>query len=118
MYATWQAGVEASHRPHDVNALELVWPIFLEDWRVLHRILVRPWCSINVARIRVPRRRWVWMIVRDLAVPNDDVMRQNAANRFVEAAADGILWHGKVRPGFGPSSMQFRQCLLNKVKGS
>src|ERR1700720_4208882 len=111
VYSARQARVKTPHRPHNVDALELVWAIFLENWGVLHGILVRPWCSRDVARIRVPGRRRVWMVVRDFAVANDYVMRQNTANRFVEAAADGILRHGELRPGFGPSSVQLRQCL-------
>src|SRR5712671_2652640 len=116
MHPAWQAGVETSYCTHDVYALELVWAILFENWRILHRILVRPGRSVNVARIGIPRRRRIWMIVRDLAVADHYVMRQHAANRFVEAAADCILWHGEFRPRSSPSRVQFSQRLLHKVK--
>ena len=89
MDAARQAGIETPHGAHDVDALEFVRAVFLEDRRVLHRVLVGPGRSVNIARIRVPRRRRIGMVIGDLAVANDDVMRQDAAHRFVEAAADG-----------------------------
>ena len=55
------------------------------------------------------------MIVGDLAVANDDVMRQHAAHRFVEAAADGFLGHLEVGPGLGAAGVQFCQRLLDEV---
>src|SRR6266700_1460795 len=53
--AAGQAGVEAAHRPHDVDALEVVRPVLLEDGRVLDRVLVGPGRAVDVARARVPR---------------------------------------------------------------
>src|SRR5438874_595522 len=40
--AARQARVEAAHRAHDVDTLELVRPVLLEERRVLHGVLVRP----------------------------------------------------------------------------
>src|SRR3954471_8741862 len=73
--AAGQAGIEAAHCAHDVDALELVWPILFEDWRVLHRILIRTRSAIDVARIGIPGRRRIGMIVGDLVILDDDVMR-------------------------------------------
>src|ERR1700739_2114925 len=61
--AARQAGVETPDRTHDVYALEFVRAIFFKDRRVLHRVLVRPGRSVNVARVRVPRGRRIGMII-------------------------------------------------------
>src|SRR5258708_22665246 len=91
VYSARQAGVETPHCAHDVYALEFVRAVLLEDRRVLHGILVGPRCPINVSGIRIPRCRRIPMVVRDLAVPNDDVMRQHTAHRFIEAAPRRLL---------------------------
>src|SRR5215469_6653249 len=62
-----QAWVEASHGSHDVDTLEVLRAILLEDRRVLHGVLVRSRSAVGVAWARVPRRRWVRLIVGDLA---------------------------------------------------
>src|ERR1700676_4165067 len=103
VYTARQAGVETPHCAHNVYALEFVRAIFLKEWCVLHCILVRPWCSVNVPWVCVPRRRRIGMVIGVFAVANDTVMRQNAAPRLVEAAADGILRNGELRPRPGSS---------------
>src|SRR6185503_18595313 len=60
--AARQARVEAPHRPHDVDALEVVRSVLLEDRHVLHRVLVRPRGAVAVARARVPGRRRVRVV--------------------------------------------------------
>ena len=50
-----------------------------------------PGRAVNVARIGIPRRRRIRMVVGDLAVANHDVMRKHAADRFVESAADRFV---------------------------
>ena len=50
MHATRQTRIEAAHSAHDVDAFEFVWPVLLEDRRVLHRVLIRSWRAIHVPR--------------------------------------------------------------------
>ena len=116
VYAARQARIKAAHRAHDVDALEFVRPVLFEDRRILHRIFVRTRRSVDVARIGVPRRRRIRMIVRDLAVANHHVVREHAANRFVEAAADGVFRNFEVGPRLGPAGVQLRQCLLREIQ--
>src|SRR5262249_33563500 len=54
-----EAGVEAAHGAHDVDALELVGAVLLEDRGVLDRVLVGTWCAVDVTRIGVPGSRRV-----------------------------------------------------------
>src|ERR1700689_4521323 len=84
VHATGQTGIEASNRPHDVDALELIPAVFLEDRRVLHGILVGTWRAVGITRIGVPWRRRIRVIVGDLAFTGDDVMGKHAANGLVE----------------------------------
>src|SRR2546429_4082023 len=62
--------------------------VLLEERRILHRVLVGAGHAVGVARAGVPRRRRVGMIVRNLSAADDDVVRQHAAPRLVEAAAE------------------------------
>src|SRR5208283_2209424 len=87
MDAARQARIETAHRAHDVYAFELVRSVLFEDGRVLDGIFIGSRRSVDIARIGVPRRGRVRMIVGDLAVPDDDVVRQHAADGFVEAAS-------------------------------
>src|ERR1700757_838522 len=50
---TWQARIETSDRPHDVDTFELVGAVFFEDWGVLHRVFVGARRAINVTRVGV-----------------------------------------------------------------
>src|SRR5437763_8209699 len=70
-----QAGVEAADGAHDVHALEVVRAVLLEDRHVLHRVLVRAGGAEGVAGAAVPRRRRVGVVVRDLLVLDDQVVR-------------------------------------------
>ncbi len=56
------------------------------------------------------------MIVRNLAAANDQVMRKNAADRFVETAADGLVRHLERREGRGPTGVHFGHRFLDEVK--
>ena len=56
------------------------------------------------------------MIIGDLAVANDHVMREHAAHRLVEAAADRLVRDVKRRPGLGPAGVQLFERLLHKVQ--
>src|SRR5678815_5531558 len=49
-----QTRIEAPYRAHYIDSLELVRAIFLKDRSILHRILVRTWSAIDVARIGIP----------------------------------------------------------------
>src|SRR5215471_18558090 len=85
VYAAGQTGVEAAHRSHDVDALEILGPVFFEDLEPLHRVLVRSRRAVAVARAGVPGRRWIRVIVCDLLVLDHDMMRKHPADRFVES---------------------------------
>src|SRR5947209_19636973 len=96
-----QAGVEAANRPHDVDTLEGVRAVVFEDGRVLHGILVGAGRAIDVSHTAVPGCGRIRMVVGDLPVLNDHVMGEHASYRFMEPAADGLLRHSEITPGFG-----------------
>src|ERR1700728_3130660 len=116
MHAAREAWVKAANGAHNIDALELVGPIFFEDGRILHRIFIGTRSSVNITRIRVPGCWWIGMIVGYLAVANDNVMRKNAAHRFVEAAANRLLGNLEVRPGLRVACVKFGERLFDKVK--
>src|SRR5271170_6198134 len=116
VHAARQTRIEAAYGAHDVDALEFVRPILFEDRRVLHRILVRARGSVNIARIGVPGRGRIRMIVCDFAVANYDVVREYSAHRFVEAAGNRVVRNFEVVPGFRPPGVQFRESLLGEIK--
>jgi len=66
VYAAGQAGIEAANRAHNIDAFEILRPIFFEDRRVLHRVFIRTRRAINIARVGIPGRRRIRMIVGDL----------------------------------------------------
>src|ERR1700722_10522083 len=115
VYAAGKARIEASDRPHDVDALELIPAVFFENRRVLHSVFVGTGRAVAVSGIGVPRRRRIGMVVCDLSVLYYDVMRQYASNSLMEAAADSIIGHLEVRPRTGPAGVQFLERLLGKM---
>src|SRR5262249_36478947 len=116
VYAAGQARVKAADRAHDVDALEMLNIVFLEDRRILHRVLVWPRSTLVVAWAGVPASRRIGMIVHDFAAANDHVMREHAADGFVETAADGFLRHAKFRRCFETAGMYLRQGFFDKVQ--
>src|SRR5262245_821699 len=74
MHAARQARVEAADSAHDVNALELLGRVLLEDWRILYSILIWTRCTVDVTRAGIPWRRWIGVVVGNLAAADDDVM--------------------------------------------
>src|ERR1700722_14410387 len=114
--AAGQARVEASHRPHDVDALEVLRGVLLEDRRVLHRVLVRAGGAVAVADAAVPRGGRVRVVVGDLAVPNHHVMGEDTADGLGEAAAVGIHRHVERLPGLGAAGPDLGQPLLDEVQ--
>ena len=116
MHAAGQAGVEAAHRAHDVDALEVLAVVLLEDRLALHRVLVRAGRAVGVARVGVPRRRRVRVVVGDLAVPDHHVVAEHAADGLGEAAADALVGHLELLPGLGPAGPDLDQRLLGEVQ--
>ena len=116
VHAAGQAGVEAADRAHDVDALEVLGAVLLEDRRVLHRVLVRARRPVHVTRAGVPRRRRVGLVVGDLAVADDHVVREHAARRLVEADADGLLGHREVVPALRAAGADLLEGLLEAVE--
>src|SRR5215831_19337341 len=98
MNAARQTWIETSHGAHYVDALELVGTVLLEDRSALHGVFIRPRRAVYIARVGIPRRRRVRMIIGYFAVAYDDVMRKHTAHRFVEAATDRLLRHFETRP--------------------
>src|SRR5581483_4570728 len=93
VHTTGQTRVEAAHRAHDVDALEVLPVVLLEDGLALYRILVWPRRAEAVARVGIPRGRRVRVIVGDLAVADHHVVAQYTTHRLGEAAADAFLGH-------------------------
>ena len=116
VHAARQARVEAAHRAHDVDALEVLAVVLLEDRLALHRVLVRAGRAVAVARVGVPRRRRVRVVVGDLAVPDHHVVRQHAADRLGEAAADALVGHLERLPRLGVAGADLGQRLLDEVQ--
>src|SRR5271154_3855644 len=111
-----QTRIEAAYSPHNVDSLELIGTVFFEDRRVLHRILVWTRGAVDIARIGVPGRWRIRMVVCDLALLNNHMMREHSANRFVEAAADGLFRHLELSPCFRVASVQLAQRFFHKVQ--
>src|SRR5579884_157700 len=116
MHATRQAGIEAAHRAHNVDALEVLRAVFLEDGRVLYGILVGARSAIDIAHAAIPWRRRIGMVVGDLAILDDHVMREDAAYRLMESATNGLLWYGEVGPGFGMPGAYLIKRLIDAVQ--
>jgi Histidine kinase-, DNA gyrase B-, and HSP90-like ATPase len=57
------------------------------------------------------------MVVGDLAVADHHVVREDAAHRLGEAAADALFGHLERFPGLGVAGPHFRQRLLDEVEG-
>src|SRR5580698_7809715 len=106
MHAAGQTRVEAPNRAHNIDALELIPAVFLEDGSVLYGVFIGARRAVGIARIGVPRRRRVRMIVGDLAFANDYVMGKNAANGLMKTAADGFVGDGEIGPRTRPAGMQ------------
>src|SRR4029077_15062309 len=89
--------------------------IVFKDRRVLHGVFVRPWCSINIARISVPWGGRIRMIICDLAAANDQVMRKNSADSFVKSATDSFIRNFERCERGRASSVHFCDCLLKEI---
>src|ERR1700735_1192590 len=74
VHSTRQARIETANGAHDVDALKFVGTVFLEDRRVLYRVLIRSGRSVGVPGVRIPGRRRIRMIVRYLVILNHYVM--------------------------------------------
>jgi len=106
--AAGEAGIEAPHGAHDVDPLESLRSVLLGDRGVLHGVLVGAGGAVGVADPAVPGRRRVGMVVGDLAVADDEVVGEHAADGFVEAAGDGLARDGELGPGAGAPRAELR----------
>ena len=111
-----QARVEAAHRPHDVDAAEVVRAVLLEDRLPGDRVLVRAERAVGVRRAPVPGRRRVGVVVRDLAVADHQVVREHPAHRLVEAAADRLVRDLEVLEHLGDARPHLLQPLVDEVE--
>ena len=82
----------------------------------LHRVLVRARRAVDVARVGVPRRRRVRVVVGDLAAPDHHVVREHAAHRLGEAAADALVGHLERLPRLGAAGADLGERLLDEVQ--
>src|SRR5215204_1528596 len=110
-----QARIEAAHGTHDVDALEVVGAVLLEDRHAGHRVLVRARRPEGVGRRPVPRRRRVWMVVCDLAVPDHEVVREDSPDCLVEAASDTLVRHLELLEDLGLAGAHQLEGLLREV---
>lgn len=56
------------------------------------------------------------MIIGNLAIPNDDVMRQHASHGLMKSAADGVIGNRKIAERRQPTRMHVLQRWLDKVQ--
>jgi hypothetical protein len=56
------------------------------------------------------------MVVGYLFIPNDHVMRKHAPHGFVEAAADCLVGHFELSPGFCVARFHAMHCSLEEVQ--
>src|ERR1700722_16284488 len=117
VHAAGEARIEAPHGPHDVDALELVWAVFLEDRGVLPRVLVRARSPVGIADAAVPRRRRIRVIVGDLSIADYHMVRQNAAHGFMESAANRFVRYLELAPRLRAPGMELGQCLFDEIIG-
>ncbi len=111
-----QAGVEAADRPHDVDAFKFIWTVFLKYGRVLDRIFIRSGGPVNVAWTRIPRCRRIGMVVGDLPLFDDDMMRKDTADGLMESTRDRLVGHLEWSPRFIVAGADFIQGLLAEVE--
>src|SRR6185295_6753391 len=116
VHTTGQARVEAAHRAHDVDALEVLVAALLEDRGVLHGVLVRAGGAVAVAHAAVPGCGRVRVVVRDLAAADDHVVGEHAAHGLGEADADGLVGHRELLPGLRVARAHLGERLLDEVQ--
>src|SRR5581483_8573705 len=116
MNAAGQARVEASDSSHDIDSFEVLRSIFFKNGSVLDRIFIRPRRAVDIARARVPRRRRIWMIIRNFLIADYDVMRQYSSNRFMESTANRLLRYFEIRPGFGSAIPHRVERFLDEIE--
>ncbi len=111
-----QAWIETADRAENVDAFEVVDAVFLEERGVLHRVFVGARHTVGIARTGVPTSWRIRMIIRDLAIANHHMVRQDAAHRLMKTAADRLGRHGVTHRGFGPSGMEIGQCPFDEIE--
>src|SRR6266568_2672104 len=116
MDTTGQAGVKAAHRSHDINTLEVFRSILFKDGCVLYGIFIGTGSAVDITHTTIPRRWGIGMVVGDLAVLDDHVMREYATHGLVETTADGILRYGEIIPRPGMTCPYFCECLIYTVE--
>src|SRR5689334_21797743 len=100
MHAAGETGVETSYSAHDVDTFEVFGSVFFKDRRILHGVFIRTGGAVDIAHRSVPWSRRIRMVVCDFSIADDHVMREDAANRFVESTTNCILRNFKFSPGF------------------
>src|SRR3954447_6256843 len=116
VHAARQARGEAADRAHDVDPAEVLLRGLLEDGLAGDRVLVRPRGAVGVGRAAVPRRRRIRVVVGDLAVADDEVVREDAADGLVEAAADGVVGDVEVLEDLRPPGPDLVERAVEEVQ--
>src|SRR5581483_11808786 len=114
--SAWQTRIKAADGSHDVDAFELVRPVFLEDRGVLDGIFVRAGCSVYVTRAGIPGRGRIGMVIGYAAVANHQVIRQDPAHRFMEAAANGFVRNLEGGKGLRAARVNFLHRLFAAIQ--
>src|SRR5262249_52216507 len=108
--------IEAADRPQDVDAFEVVGTVLLEQRRLLDGVLVGSRRTEGISRAGIPGCRRIRVVVGNLAVANDDVMREHAADRLVKAATNRLFWDLEFAPGLRAAGMDLFQSLLKEIE--
>src|ERR1044072_3308735 len=116
MHTTRQTGVETPYGAHNVYTFEVIRTVLFKDRGPLYSVFIRPRGAVDVARVGVPGGRRIRMIIGNLAIAYDDVMRQHAAHRFMESATNCFIGYFEFSPGVGSSGMQFGNGLFGKIE--
>src|SRR5579875_211880 len=115
--AARQAGVEAAHCTHNIDALEVLRAVLLEDGGVLYGVLVRARSAIDITHAAVPGCWRIGMIIGNLAILDHQMMGKNATYCFVEAATNGLFRYREAVPGLSAPRAYLGQCLVQAVQG-
>ena len=75
----------APHCAHNVDPFEFIGTVLLKMGVFCTASSYGPGRAINIARVGIPGSLRVRMVVGDLALANHDMMRENSANRLMEA---------------------------------
>jgi len=116
MDPTWHARIEASHGPHDINAFEIIPAVLLENGGVCYCVLIRSRCAKPIAWTRIPRGRWIGVIIGDSSPADDHVMTKSSPHSLMKTATDGVIGNFELIPSFQATGVNLLQGLVDEMK--